>query len=274
VKLWDVATCTATAAFRGHTGQVVALALTPDGKTAASVSDDGLLCLWETADCRARAARRVPQAQTWRLAFSPDGRTLAAASGADETIAVWDVAQGRQRDTFRGHDGPVVALGFLADGRAASADAGGSALLWDADTLRVTRTWRLPPPATPPGEWPELDEPRAWSPDGRTLVTAGADLFRPSPLKLWDAGRGTVRATLPGHTARVAALAFTPDGRLLASAAWDGTARLWDVAAGKELASFEAGTPQLPITVALSRDGRLLTAAGPDGLRLWAAREE
>jgi RNA polymerase sigma factor (sigma-70 family) len=273
VRLWDVATRRPTGSFRGHAGQVVALALRPGGAEAASVSDDGRLCLWDTAACRARVSAPVRDGQDWRLAFSPDGRTLAAANAADGGIDLWDVAKGARRDTFGGHGGQVMGLGFLADGRVASADSAGRALLWDPATLRVSKTWQAPQPWSPPGVMPEWDQPRAWSPDGRTVVSASANPIDPTPLKFWDVERGTVRNARPGPAARRWALAFGADGRLLATAAGDGMARVWDVASGEELASFPAATPEIPIMIALSGDGRLLCTASPDGLRLWAAQD-
>ncbi len=81
-------------------------------------------------------------------------------------------------------------------------------------------------------------------------------------------GTSTLR-TLAGHTAAVLGVAFSPDGRLLATTSDDMTARLWDPATGKRLRTL-ADHPDAVSSVAFSPDGRLLATAGGDGMAwLW-----
>jgi WD40 repeat protein len=95
-----------------------------------------------------------------------------------------------------------------------------------------------------------------------------------SLIKLWDAVTGKDEGTLEGHKGEVRSLAFSPDGKTLASAAADGTARLWGVVSGKEKTGLP-GHPRGVGAVAFSPDGKTLAVSESDGVvRLWDVAAE
>ena len=105
----------------------------------------------------------------------------------------------------------------------------------------------------------------AFSPDGKTVVSAGRD----HTAKLWDAASGKVRATLNGHTDSIRGVAFTLDGKTVVTGGGDGRVKLWDVAAGTERVTlhglFDDGG-----YLALSPDGRTLAVSGQGHtVQLW-----
>jgi WD40 repeat protein len=110
----------------------------------------------------------------------------------------------------------------------------------------------------------------AFTMDGKTLASGGGE----RTVILWDVATGTQRVMLSGHTGHVRSVAFTKDGKTLASAGGsddfarpDGTVRLWDVAAGRELAVLKHDHEVF--CVAFSPDGKILAAASSSGVILW-----
>ena len=117
----------------------------------------------------------------------------------------------------------------------------------------------------------------AFSRDGKWLAVAGGELHRSGTVSLWEARTARARFALAGHADLVLALAFSPDGKTLASGGWDRSVRLWDVGTGNKLATL-AGHKRQVWSLAFSPDRKLLASGSADRTtRLWdvtAGREK
>jgi WD40 repeat protein/serine/threonine protein kinase len=279
----------------GNTGSVESVAFSPDGRLLASGGGGNTIKLWDVGSGMLR--REIAAHCTASLAFSPDGKLLACADGKflDSSggfksvfyIKLWDVANGTVTQTLTGYDGVVNSVAFSPDGKLlASGNSEGDTLSPDGkllasahDTLKLwdvtTGTLRQ----TLPGH-DETYFPLVFSPDGSLLAYANLSTVA-SPdgkIKIWSASikllevpTGTLMRTLTGHARFVWSIAFSPDGKLLASGSDDKTIKLWDVASGV-LRQTVSGHSDGVLSLAFSPDGKLLASASQDKtIKLWDA---
>jgi WD40 repeat protein len=239
------------------------LAFSPDGKTVATGSTDARVRLWDVQNGKLLATSGGLGGLVMSLAFSPDGSYLAAGD-ADGIISVWDMAGVLGSPPAFAMDNPptTVSLSFNPSppgpgAHVLAAGGGWGAIrVWDLDAGVLAREIQND----------QNSATAVYSPDGSLLAAGEVGQGEEFPVRLWDPVSGDLRQTLNGHRKDVSGLAFTPDGRILASGDWAGTTRLWTVATGETLQTLEQ--PGSVKVVAFRPNGTQLATAGSDGL-VW-----
>ena len=265
VKIWDGQAGKIALLLKGVSSPVHAVAFSPDAKLVAAGSDDGGVRVWDAAS--GQLVHHLPGhvAAVTALAFSPNGATLASSS-LDGTYRLFDRASGKLLAAVNCQSQAVYALAFSRDG-ATLATASLDLRLWEVARgrlLTVLEAGRgfsertlsnMSFAATPAFAV-------AFSPDSRWLAWSRG---YSGLVRVYDLKAEALWGTLQGHRKRVTSLAFTPDGRRLATGSWDDAIRVWDVSRLKGLAqTLEVRT----LTAALTATGGNPAIPGSfDGLR-------
>jgi len=213
--------------------------VSPDGQTIASGGEDKTVRLWRLSDGSLLRTLTGHTLNVWHVAFSPDGRRVASGS-FDKTVRIWRSDTGNLERVLSGHEEAVVGIAF---------SPGGEMLATCGDD-RTVRIWRV-------SDGRPLRKiivgnhvyTVAFSPDGRWLATGGREKSaigtfwkqivgnRPGlrgsdgqSARLWRVRDGAPQKPLKGYLGDVWSVAFSPDGRWLATTTEEQTVKLWRLA--------------------------------------------
>lgn len=293
---------TNTVAQVGHSGEITAIALSPNSKMLVSGGYDKTAKLWDVSS--GKILRTIETAEpVYGVFFLPDGKTFGIQGS--RKVAFHDTVSGQEikSATLQGSSGVAVSN----DGKTFMTFEYDTVTLWDVTSLKKIKTLSIP----------GFNSPKIFSNDFTTFVSGDEDggiklydfasgnisktfaghrgekdegviikelgvtfdgkiiasVSDINNIRLWSAVSGQELKPLSGHSDRVHVLAFSPDGKVLASASMDKTIRLWDVASGEQLKSFTGHRGRFPVSsLAFSLDGKTLASGGGESdktIKLW-----
>ncbi len=290
VRVWDVA-AGSSRILRGHESSVLEVAFDPSGERVLSGDAEGTVYVWDAEGDLATTELRQHRGAVTALSFSPGGQRLVSA-GQDEELVLWDALTCEPLKRLREHTGIVNSAVFTPDGRGIlSGSHDLTAVLWDAETgarrqvYGAFERWVESALMTPDGarvivttgdkkvrildaatttvlhELSGYQYPAdgvVLSPDGTHLATVGRDLL------VWDL-TGDLAQPLYKKSGRNSTVAFSPDGKRIATGTLSGLVQLWDAHRGDWLVEQQDQTRKIQ-ALAFSPDGKRLVSASEGGV--------
>jgi WD40 repeat protein/serine/threonine protein kinase len=268
VILWDARTQTKIATLEDDS-LVWSVTFSPDGRWLVSTHTDGAILVWDVAERQRVANLNEHSGAVYAVAYSHDGKRIAS-TGEDSSIIIWNAATGQKEAVLIGHKSKSNGVAFLPDGeRVASCGFQEASILWDIARGKVLQTYDSPRPSLMPGS-----NAFAVSPDGRWLAGSHG---------IYDIADGRMVCSFPDKqkndnpdddwlamSSQTYGIAFSNDGRLLASSTvGGGHIGLLDTENWESIAN--AQSPDSPfISLSFSPDGEYLATGDDNGkVELW-----
>jgi WD40 repeat protein/serine/threonine protein kinase len=256
-RIWSTQTGESIRILRGHEDAAYSARFSPDGLKVLTGSWDKTARIWDARTGEALLILRGHADKVHAAAFSPRGDLVVTAS-QDTTACIWSTRSWKDRTTLRGHENEIWSTAFGSGGsRVITASDDGTVRIWDLETraeiLRLEHRTKV--------------SSARLSRDGERVATSSG-----REAHVWDARTRERLFDLRGHDGSVNSVEFSPDGRRLVTASYDGTVRLWDGVTGAQIRELK-GHEQRVHHAGFSPDGDRVVSSGRDRtVRLWDAR--
>jgi WD40 repeat protein len=233
----------------------------PDGKFLVSLSRDRTCRVWDADSGRLVHLFQEKDVDYYAVAFSPDSTTLIAAGGdpfhgGNGGLRVFDLKTGLEIQRLEGHEQPAHSITITPDGRTILSVSCDQVIRWDAGTGAKLTQWRLRSTAS-----------LAVAPDRLTMAWVDGE-SEDKTVHISDTSTGKELTRLKSHKRAIVSVAWSPDGRYLASGNPFEPIHLWDAQTGKVVRCLEQ--QQAGMALKFSADSKLLASGSMDGkVRVW-----
>ncbi len=269
VMLWSVDEGRVTLKLDGHSRRIAAITFTADGSRVLTASGDNTVGQWDVASGQELSKLILKHPDSILTMQSIPGGDAVVTSCADRKLRVWNTTDATVTQTLGPFEGDVFSLNVSADGKRliAANSQEKTVRLWDLESGREVQS---PQPGGKLGPLVDLNLhggllwSTAFLPGTDDVLTVGG-----SDARLWDAKSGREKMSFSRHDA-VASAHFSPQGDLIVTGSWDGSAKIWNATTGKVVRKLEGGHTSFVNTAVFSPDGQFILTASDDGTaKLW-----
>jgi len=278
VRILDTGSIQSVAQLKGHADNVRSVTYSPDGKRLASGSSDNTIWIWDTGNLQVVTQLKGHTGNVNSVAYSPDGKRLASGS-FDNTIWIWDTV--RLEAVTQGHIDGILSVAYSPDGKQiASGSKNETVGIWDSVNLQAITQLKLK-------RYSSWAHSVAYSPDGKQIASVDHNT-----IMIWDTEtlqevtqlKGSTRNKQNrhfealnisnGHNGRIYSVAYSPDGKQLASGGdlthgRGGELWIWDIGSFNAVTNLK-GLKATVKSVTYSPDSKQLALANSDGtVGIW-----